>query len=107
LVVFPPTGDDHNMSTDVTLLSEAEILSQVINPQEPGLTPELARLILDWRFGPDALRRMNELAEKNRLGTSTAGERRLLENYQRVGNFLNLLQAKARLSLVDRTSSPS
>jgi hypothetical protein len=82
-----------------------EILSQVINPQQSGLAPEVARAILDLRFGPDALGRMNELAEKNRLGTLTPSERRLLENYQRVGNFLNLLQAKARLSLAGANSS--
>lgn len=68
------------MSVDIPSISEAEILTQVINPQQPGLAPEVARAILDLRFGPDALRRMNELAENNRLGTLTSGERRLLEN---------------------------
>jgi hypothetical protein len=95
------------MSADTTLQSEAEILSQVVNPRQPGLAPEAARAIIELRFGPDAVQRMNELAEKNRLGTLTAGERRVLENYQRVGNFLNLMQAKARLSLADRAPFPS
>jgi hypothetical protein len=90
------------MNVETTLISEAEILSQVVNPREPGLAPAVAQAILDLRFGPDALKRMNELAEKNRLGTLTTSERQLLENYQRVGNFLNLMQAKARLSLEQR-----
>lgn len=95
------------MNTNSTLISEAEILSQVVNPQQAGLSPDVARAILDLRFNADALRQMNELAEKNRLGTLTAGERHQLENYQRVGNFLNLMQAKARLSLADRANNNS
>lgn len=94
------------MSANLTLISEAEILSQVINPQEPGLSPAAARAILHLRFGPEAQDKMNELAEKYRLGTLPAAERRLLENYRRVGNFLNLMQAKARLALADRDSPP-
>lgn len=66
---------------------------------QPGLSPESARALLDLRFGPSAVSRMNELAEKNRLGTLTEAERQEMGNYQRVGNFLNLMQGKARLSL--------
>ena len=42
---------------------------------------------------------MNELAEKNRNGAITPSERALLERYVRVGNFLNLIHAKARCAL--------
>ena len=42
---------------------------------------------------------MNELANKNRQGTLTDAERTEMEQYLGVGNFLNLMQAKARLSL--------
>ena len=42
---------------------------------------------------------MNELAEKNRQGTLTESEAAEMEKYLRVGNFLNLMQAKARLTL--------
>ena len=63
------------------------------------MSPESARAILDLRFDPSALRRMNELAEKNRQGTLTEPERQEMDKYVRVGNFLNLMQAKARLFL--------
>jgi hypothetical protein len=86
-------------------LSEADILTELIHPNQPGLPPEFARIILDLKFSPVALGRMNELAEKNRLGTLTDAERGDLEKYLRVGNFLNLLQAKARLSLKDAEPS--
>jgi hypothetical protein len=87
-----------------TIVTEADILEQVVTPHQPGLSPESARAILDLRFGPEAVSRMNELAEKNRQGTLTEDERSLLDKYLRVGNFLNLMQAKARLSL---TSPPA
>jgi len=80
-------------------LTEADILEQVIMSDQAGMSPESARAILDLRFDPSALGRMNELAENDRLGTLTDSERQERENYMRVGNFLNLMQAKASLFL--------
>jgi hypothetical protein len=42
---------------------------------------------------------MRRLVQKNNRGTITAGERVALEKYLRVGQFLDLVHAKARLSL--------
>jgi hypothetical protein len=86
-------------------ITEADILTEVIHPDRPDLPAEFARIVLDMKFSSAANERMNELAEKNRLGTLTAAEHADLEKYLRVGNFLNLLQAKARLSL--KGSEPS
>ena len=80
-------------------LTEAHILEQVVMSDQPGMSPESARAILDQRFDASALSRMNELAEKNRQGILTESERQEMEKYVRVGNFLNLMQAKARLVL--------
>ena len=44
-------------------------------------------------------RRITQLAERNQRGTITATERETLERYVRVGSLLNLVQAKAHLSL--------
>jgi hypothetical protein len=79
--------------------TEAHILEQVVMSDQRGMSPESARAILDLRFDPSALGRMNELAEKNRQGTLTESERQEMDKYVRVGNFLNLMQAKARLFL--------
>jgi hypothetical protein len=87
------------MASAPTEITEADILSEVIAPDQPTLPEASARSILSLRFNEQAIDRMNELAEKNRRGELTDNERVLLEKYQRVGNFLNLLQAKARLSL--------
>ena len=80
-------------------ISEADILSEVIAPDQPGLPPESARSILELAFSEQARQRMDELAEKNRQGTVIEGERVEMEKYLRVGNFINLMQAKARRSL--------
>jgi hypothetical protein len=80
-------------------ITEADILSEIIAPDQPTLPEASARSILNLRFNQNAIDRMNDLAEKNRRGQLQESERTLLEKYQRVGNFLNLLQAKARLSL--------
>jgi hypothetical protein len=87
------------MSSANPPIAEAQILEQVVLPDQPGMPPEFARAILDLRFDQSAVNRMNELAEKNRQGTLAEPERQEMEKYLRVGNFLNLMQAKARLSL--------
>jgi hypothetical protein len=78
-------------------LTEAHILEHVVMSDHAGMSPESAKAILDLRFDLPALGRMNELAEKNRQGTLTDSERQEMDSYVRVGNFLNLMQAKARL----------
>ena len=80
-------------------LTEASILEQVVMADHSSMSPESARAILNLRFDAKATIRMNELAEKNREGTLTEVERREVDNYLKVGNFLNLMQAKARLVL--------
>jgi hypothetical protein len=87
------------MATLPTEITEADILSEVIAPGQPTLPEASAREILALCFNQRAIDRMNDLAEKSRRGELTEAERGILERYQRVGNFLNLLQAKARLSL--------
>ena len=80
-------------------ITEADILAHVISPDQPGLPPESARAILELKFDQLALERMNDLVEKNRAGALSETERIEMEKYLRVGQFLNLLQAKARVSL--------
>jgi hypothetical protein len=94
------------MSTNPTLVSDTEILAQVIGLDGPGWPEQVAQVLLDLRFPLAALQCMDELAEKNRLGILSPLERAQLDSYLRVGNFLNLIQAKARLSLAKRRASP-
>lgn len=66
------------------------------------MPPDVARAILRWRFPPRDADRMQELADQNTEGELSEEERRQLESYVRVGQFLAILQAKARLALLAR-----
>lgn len=88
-----------NMPQMPQALTEADILARIVHPECGNLPQEVSRLILDLKFEPQDMARMNELAEKNNLGQLGENERQEMEKYLRVGNFLNLLRAKAQLSL--------
>lgn len=83
----------------VSHITEADILDQVIEPGEGSLSPQAARSILKLRFNESAIKRLRRLLAKNNAGKLSASERLLLDKYLRVGQFLDLMQAKARLSL--------
>jgi hypothetical protein len=87
------------MSNTLSTITEADVLDQLVTAEQPGFSAESARALLSLRFSPAAIRRMNELAEKNRQGTMSDAEQAALEKYLRVGNFLNVVQAKARVYL--------
>ena len=80
-------------------ISEADILEDLMPTSQPGLKPELARFLLNLKFNRKATQHIRRLLRRNNRGTIDAQERLLLERYLRVGQFLDLLQAKARLSL--------
>ena len=107
--MWPTSGRDdpvcYNTHMSQDAISEADILSEVVAPGEPGLPIASARSILDLRFNAAAISRMNELAEMNRQDTISDLQRAEMQKYTRVGNFLNLMQAKARLSLQQADSA--
>jgi hypothetical protein len=79
--------------------SEAAILSRVIQPENDNLSATAARALLKLHFSAEDQKRMHELAAKNQSGKLTAIEQEELHGYIRVGRFLDLIVAKARLSL--------
>ncbi len=85
--------------TRATALSDAEILEHVVSPVQGGLAPDAARAILELAFDAGATKRIRQLLQKNNRGTISAEERITLEKFLRVGKFIDLLHAKARLSL--------
>ena len=80
-------------------ITEADILSEVVSPDRPGISPEFARSILELRFSDKANERIRQLLDKNNKGTIDEAERAELDKFLRVGQFLDLMQAKADLSL--------
>ena len=79
--------------------SEAEILDRVIRPTDGGIAPEAARALLQLGFDAGAKKTIVRLLQANGSGKISAEERLLLERYVRVGQLIDLVQAKARLSL--------
>jgi hypothetical protein len=88
-------------------LSEVDILDEMVSPDGGAFPPEGAKALLALQFTPRAVSRMNELAEKNRLDTLSSVEKEEMEKYMRVGNFLSVIKAKARLSLSKHPSQAS
>jgi uncharacterized protein YnzC (UPF0291/DUF896 family) len=88
-------------------LSEVDILNEMVAPDGGDFPPEGAKALLALQFTPKAVSRMNELAERNRLDALSSVEKAEMEKYMRVGNFLSVIKAKARLSLSKQTSQAS
>src|SRR5579863_913147 len=80
-------------------LTEADILSEIVAPGEPTLNQQFASAVLAVRFTDGATDRIRDLLQKNNAGTLSPAEKSNLDKYLRVGQFLDLMQAKARLSL--------
>ncbi len=90
--------------TQMPSLTEAEIFARIIHPEEGSLSQDVSRAILSLQFEAGDIARMNELAERNNQGLLSEVERQEMERYLRVGNFLNLLHAKARQSLQNQSN---
>jgi hypothetical protein len=93
------------MNNSSHTLSEADILAEVVAPEEPSLSQEFARAVLAVRFNDTATNRIRALLQKNNAGTISSAEKADLEKYLRVGQFIDLMQAKARLSLQPNRSA--
>lgn len=94
------------MNSSSHTLTEADILAEVVAPDRPTLSEEFARAVLSVQFNDRATNRIRELLQKNNAGTITTVEKSDLEKYIRVGQFLDLMQAKARLSLQPTCPAP-
>lgn len=79
------------MSSVSDNITEADILSAVVASDNGDLPAEAARSLLTLHFRPQAVDRMNVLADRNGRGELSANESAELEKYLRVGQFLNLI----------------
>jgi len=78
---------------------EASILSRAIDPDSGGWAPSVAQGILALTLSPPDRERMNELAAKSREGSLGSDEQLEIESYRQACRLLDLMKAKARLSL--------
>lgn len=80
--------------------ADAAIIARMIHPERADLPPETAQAVLRLLSLDQAdLDRMHELAAKNQDDALTSAEQAELQSYLRVSYFVDLMHAKARLSL--------
>ena len=78
--------------------ADSDIFARVIASNE-AIPPTVARSVLAWKFPESDLKRLERLQAKNNTGSISDVERRELESYVRVGQFVAVMQARARLAL--------
>ena len=76
-----------------TVEQESSIFERLV------MSPDSAQAVLSIHFSAADEQRMRELMEKNNQGTITPAEQSEMEAFRRVGSFLAIIQAKARLQL--------
>ena len=84
-----------------------DIWEELAASLEESMSATIAKFLLTLRFTERQKNRMLELAEKNNRGELTSADRVQLESFLRVGNSLDLLHAKARLTLKRLSDSPN
>ena len=82
------------MAIDETTASA--IFERVVHSSKFPLSREAAESFVILDFSTEDQERMQLLAEKARRGTLTSNERVAVENYEQVGQYLAILQSKAR-----------
>ena len=83
------------MSKASTAVTEGEILSHALETIDQTHWNQLAHLFNELKLPERDLDRVDQLLKKNSLGAITDPERAELEKYLRVGNFLDLMKARA------------
>ena len=87
----------------ITGSTEAAIIARMIHAEKADLPNDTAKAVLGlFSFDQADLDRMHVLAVKNQEDALTPAEKAELETYLRVSYFIDLMHAKARLSLGKR-----
>jgi hypothetical protein len=82
-----------------------DVMSDVVLPKEPEFTVEFAKQIMSVRLSEEGTDRVRELLGKNNAGTLSSEEKELLDQYLLIGDFIDLLQAKASLFLKEHAAN--
>ncbi len=82
---------------------ESAILTRAIKPRAKTFSLSMAKALLQVKLDEKDRARLHELAAINQAGKLTADEANELQSYLNVGMLLDLLQAKARLSIKKST----
>ena len=83
-----------------------DILAEMIRPADPTFQVEFAKHVLTWKLNSETVTQVRDLLWRNNAGTISSDEKETLQKYLLVGQFVDLLQAKARESLQHSASAP-
>jgi len=84
---------------NAVITTEAGILSRLIQPGLGGWDRAAASAILSFSFSADDRERMLVLLEKTKAAELDEAEQTELQNFQKAGRTLELMKARARISL--------
>jgi hypothetical protein len=76
-----------------TAVHESSIIERLI------FTRDKAEAILSLAFSPEDRERMRDLMDRNNKGALSGEEQSEMESFRRIGTFLGILQARARVFL--------
>jgi hypothetical protein len=93
------------MQLSHTNTSETAILSRVLEPGKPTFSAAAARALLEFDFNQADKERMHQLSAKAQEGKLSRHEQAELDNFERVGHLISLMQSKARRSLKGRNGT--
>lgn len=78
------------------------VLDELLEPIGACLTPEVAERLAQLRAPESVQVRLEELARKSEVGTLSDAEREEYDAFVSAGNFIAILQSKARMLLKNR-----
>ena len=87
---------------DATMSTAHSVLDELLEPIGACLTPEVAERLAKIRAPESVQARMEELARKSAEGALSNTEREEYDAFVSAGNFIAILQSKARTLLRDR-----
>jgi hypothetical protein len=85
---------------------EAAIWARLIRAQKDELSSDAAEFLLSIAFDDRDQERMMELADRSEAGIMTAEEQAEFDSYLHIGNFLAVMQSKARLAPKKKLQEP-
>ena len=86
---------------DATMSIAQTVLDALLDPIGDCLTPEVAERLARLRAPESAQTRIEELARKSEAGSLSDGDREEYSALASAGNFIAILQSKARRLLKD------
>ena len=89
-------------TNDAAMSTAHGVLNELLDPVAACLTAEVAERLVQLRAPESVQARMEELAKKSEQGSLSDREREEYEAFVSAGNFVAILQSKARRLLKDR-----